>query len=58
LVYMAGRAADSANQEGSQESNAATLEGGGGAVPGGGGQVDLGDLIVNGGPRGRSVLPF
>jgi hypothetical protein len=61
LVYMAGRAADMHSQEGADAPGAAHLEGGAGAAPGGS-QVDLGDLIVNGGGQdaalGKRVLPF
>lgn len=57
LTYMAGRAAESANEEGSGDPEAAHLEGGGGARPGGNPQVDLGEQIVSA-RRGRSVLPF
>jgi hypothetical protein len=42
LTYMAGRAAEAANEEGGETPQAAHLEGGGGARPGGQ-QVDLGD---------------
>lgn len=57
LTYMAARAAESANQEGSAP-DPANLEGGAGAVPGGGSQVDLGEQIVGATRGGRSVLPF
>lgn len=40
LVYLAGRAADQSQQEGSSSGSAATLEGAGGASPGGAGQGD------------------
>lgn len=56
MTYMAGRAAESASEEGQDAPEAAHLEGGGGARPGGQ-QVDLGDQIVNA-RRGASVLPF
>jgi hypothetical protein len=56
MTYMAGRAAESAAEEGDDASDAAHLEGGGGARPGGQ-QVDLGDQIVNA-RRGSSVLNF
>ena len=56
LVYMAGRAADAAQEEQGEISAPATLESGAGATPGGGGG-DRGDQIVNAG-RGGSVLPF
>lgn len=55
-VYMAGRAAETANEEGAETPGAAHLEGGGGAGPAGG-DVDLGEQIVSS-RRGRSVLPF
>lgn len=57
LTYMAGRAADHANEEGAGAPDAAHLEGAGGAGPGGGQQVDLGQQIVDA-KRGRGVLPF
>lgn len=62
VIYMAGRAAEHASQEGSGATpGAAHLEGGAGAAPGQP-QVDLGDMIVNGGgpgaPLGSRVLPF
>lgn len=58
LTYMAGTAAENANEEGSESPRAAHLEGGGGGVPAGG-QVDLAQQIVNaGGGGGRNVLPF
>jgi len=38
LVYLAGRAADQSQQEGSTQGSAAALEGAGGASPGGAGQ--------------------
>lgn len=54
MVYLAGRAADAANAEGTEPADAAHLEGAGGAGPAGGQPVDLGDLITNGGnPNGR-----
>lgn len=56
MVYMASKAAESANNEGSDDPGAAHLEGGSGAAPGGNSQVDLGDLIVNAGSNAR--LPF
>lgn len=56
LTYMAGRAADAAQDESGEIPAAAHLEGGAGAAPAGGGQ-DMGDAIV-GAHRGRSVLPF
>jgi hypothetical protein len=62
IMYAAGRSFEQAAQEGSDDSSAAHLEGGGGANPGAGQQVDLGDLIVNGGSDGARlgsrVLPF
>jgi hypothetical protein len=62
LTYMAGRAVDSANEEGSQEPGAATLEGGGGARPTGGQQGDAAEeyrQALKGAARGgRSALPF
>lgn len=61
LMYGMGRSMEAAQQEGSGDPGAAHLEGGGGANPGGGQQVDLGDLIVNGGegaPLGARALPF
>lgn len=61
LTYMAGTAAEAANEEGSENPRAAHLEGGGGGVPGGG-QVDYAQMIVNGGRGegglGAGVLPF
>lgn len=56
LVYMAGRAADAAQEEQGEVPAPASLESGAGATPGGGGG-DLGDQIVGAG-RGGSVLPF
>jgi hypothetical protein len=56
LTYMAGRAADAAQEESGETPAAAHLEGGAGAAPAGGGQ-DMGDAIV-GARRGNSVLPF
>ena len=56
LTYMAGRAADAAQEESGDVPAPAHLEGGTGAVPGAGG-ADLGDAIV-GARRGASVLPF
>lgn len=60
LVYMAGRAAEAAQQENAEGPQAAQLEGGGGAGPGAGGQpgVMTAKSIVEGGGRGSSVLPF
>ena len=66
LVYMAGRAADAAQEEGQQQqepggSGAAHLEGGGGANPGAGGQVDAGDEWIRAAQsegRGHRALPF
>jgi hypothetical protein len=55
-TYMAGRAADAAQEEGGDVESPATLESGAGATPGGG-QGDLGDQII-GARRGSSVLPF
>lgn len=60
LVYTAGRAFDAASREG-QAPDAANLEGASGASPGGGQQVDLAQLIVNGGEekrQGSNVLNF
>lgn len=56
LTYMAGRAADAAQEESGDVPAPAHLEGGAGAVPGSSG-ADLGDAIV-GARRGASVLPF
>lgn len=56
ITYMAGRAADAAQEESGEVPAAAHLEGGAGAAPAGGGQ-DMGDAIV-GARRGNSVLPF
>lgn len=56
-AYMVGRAVDQTNNEGRNVPNAAHLEGGGGATPAGS-QVDPGDLIVQAGRGGSSVLPF
>lgn len=58
LTYMAARAAESANQEGTGVPDPAHLEGGAGAGPGSGSQVDPGDAIVAPSRGGRSVLPF
>jgi hypothetical protein len=61
LVYAATRAFDAAKQEGSGDPGAAHLEGGAGAAPGQPAQVDLADLIVNGGQDsalGSRVLDF
>ncbi len=55
-TYMAGRAADAAQQEGEDIAAPATLESGAGGTPGGGGG-DLGDQII-GARRGASTLPF
>jgi hypothetical protein len=55
-TYMAGRAADAAQEEGGNVPAPATLESGAGATPGGG-QGDLGDQII-GARRGASVLPY
>jgi hypothetical protein len=56
LTYLAGRAADAAQEEQGDVPAPASLESGAGATPGGGGG-DLGDQIV-GAHRGASVLPF
>jgi len=56
LVYMAGRAADAAQEEQGDIPAPTSLESGAGATPGGGGG-DLGDAIV-GARAGRGVLPF
>jgi hypothetical protein len=60
LTYLAGRAADAAQEEQGDVPAPASLESGAGATPGGGGG-ELGDLIVSGGMSGRQgagVLPF
>lgn len=58
LVYMAGRAADTANEQGAAGAqSAATLEGGAGARPGGGQGGLTVDQIVGASGR-RNVLPF
>ena len=57
LVYMAGRAADAAQEEQGEVPAPASLESGAGATPGGGGG-DLGDQIIGAGRAGSSVLPF
>lgn len=59
LVYMAGRAADAANQEGQDVPDPATLESGNGAAPGPAGG-NLGDAIFNttDGRLGSKALPF
>lgn len=56
MAYMMGKAAEAANSEGRDAPSAAHLEGGGGATPSGS-QVNLGDLIVNGGSDGSQRLP-
>lgn len=56
VVYMAGRAADAAQEEQGNVPAPVGLESGAGATPGGGGG-DLGDQIV-GARRGSQVLPF
>lgn len=58
-IYMAGRAAQSASEEGAEPPAAAHLEGGSGARPGAQ-QVDMAEQIIptDGVRRGRSVLPF
>lgn len=61
LVYMAGRAAETANSEDAGMTDAAHLEGAGGAGLAGSQQVDLGKLITDGGDDGalgRRALPF
>lgn len=58
MTYMAGQAAELANQEGREGPAAAHLEGGGGAMPAGSQQVDLGEQIVSAQRGGRGVLPF
>lgn len=58
LVYMAGRAAQSANEEGTDGPQAAHLEGGAGARPGGSQQVAGVDQILTPDRKGRGVLPF
>jgi hypothetical protein len=62
LTYLAGRAIDSANDEGSDEPGAAHLEGGGGARPTGGQQGDPADAyrqaLREAARGGSSVLPF
>lgn len=56
LVFLAGRAIDAAQNEGSGDPGAAHLEGGGGANPGAS-QVDPVQAILKpGGKRGASVL--
>lgn len=58
MTYMAGRAAQTAHEEGGETPSAAHLEGGAGARPGAQ-QVDLADQILAGsGQPGRSALPF
>lgn len=59
LTYMAGTAAEAANEEGSESPRAAHLEGGGGAAPAAG-QVDYAAQIIDGGGEhlGRRALPF
>lgn len=56
LTYMAGKAAEAANAEGS-DARAAHIEGGSGRPGAGGDQPDYGDQIV-GARRGRGALPF
>lgn len=62
LTYMAGRAVDSANGEGSEEPGAAHLEGGGGARPTGGQQADPAEAfrqgLIDSSRKGRGALPF
>jgi len=60
MAYMAGRAADAANEEQQQQPAAATLEGTGGASPGGtaDAQKQVVEGILNADGAGRSVLPF
>lgn len=58
MTYMAGRAAESAQQEGTEDPQAAHLEGGAGARPGGSQQVDGAEQILSPGRRGRGALPF
>lgn len=59
MAYMAGRAADAANEEQQQQPAAATLEGAGGASPGAADQREqVVQGILNADGAGRSVLPF
>lgn len=58
LTYMAARAAETANAEGTGVQDPAHLEGGGGGGAGSGSQEDPGDAIVSARRGGRSVLPF
>ncbi len=57
LIYMAGRAADLANDEAGDAPGVAHIEGGGGAGAGGGQQMNMAD-VFSGGPKGSGVLPF
>lgn len=58
MMYMAGKAAESANDAGSGDSAAASLESGNGAGPGAQQQVDRVKQIMEAGGRGKSVLDF
>jgi hypothetical protein len=60
VLYLAGRALDSAQAEGAENPAAAHLEGGGGAGPGGGNAPSMVDQILNPDETlglGRRVLP-
>jgi hypothetical protein len=57
IVRLAAAGAEAAQDQGSEQPNAAHLEGGGGATPAGGSQVDLGDMIVNA-KRGGDAMPW
>ena len=58
LIFMAGRAAEAAQNEGTEDPRAAHLEGGAGARPGGSQQVHGVDSILSPDRKGRGVLPF
>lgn len=57
-IFMAGKAAQAAQEEGAETPDAAHLEGGAGARPGAQ-QVDMGEQMFSGSERpGRRALPF
>lgn len=58
LIRLAAAGAEAAQSEGSEQPDAAHLEGGGGATPAGGSQVDLGDQIVGAAGSGVDKLPW
>jgi hypothetical protein len=57
VAYFAAKAADTANSEGSEQPNAAHLEGGGGATPASA-QVDPAQLIAEQPREGRAAFPW